>query len=208
MWNVYCNDILQLVLEAQAYADVYIFTFIRNRSDWQSTIDKIKLTLGTSLLRKTRAGYLGPGEDVGSPHLQETRTSRCAPPIMLDGKRFPFQDQEWNSTLGLDFTRHAKKVARDAILKMGCIRRGGDILDARVLTSLYKTHVCSAMKYSALKYSEEPGHLANRRTWSTWKGFRPERYGNRLKTKGTSRLQSLQHSRAPASVCGVCGVFS
>ena len=167
LWNVYFNDILQLIPEAQAYADDCTLAFSCDRHNWQGTIHHINEALEniaawsnqwqvTLAPDKTQAMVISRRQDINTIP---------APNIQLEGRRLYLQDSinilgvEIDSSL--TFTNHAKKVAKNAAWKLSCVRRISHLLDAKGVEVLYKAQIRPLMEYSPLTWSScPPSYLA------------------------------------------------
>lgn len=162
LWNVYFNDLLQLIPEAKAYADDCTLTFTCDKSERQNTVLRINQILQsitswgkrwqvTFAPEKTQAVLISRRHDAVNWNQQH---------ILLEGRRV--QLQESVSILGVEFdsrltfTRHVRKVAKDAAWKLSCIRRLAHLLDAQGIETLYKSQVRSLMEYSPLAWSSCP----------------------------------------------------
>ena len=166
LWNVYFNDILQLIPEAQAYADDCTLSFTCDKQDWQNTVQRINLALRsivswgdrwqvTLAPEKTQAMLISRRQDIANlPALQ----------IKLDGRTLPLHNSisilgvEFDA--GLSFANHTKKVAKNAAWKLSCVRRISHLLDAKGVEVLYKSQVRPLMEYSPLSWSScAPSYL-------------------------------------------------
>ncbi|KAG0715070.1 RNA-directed DNA polymerase from mobile element jockey [Chionoecetes opilio] len=167
LWNVYFNDILQLIPEAQAYADDCTLAFPCDRRDWQDTVCRINLALDNivtwsirwqvSLVPdKTQALLISRRQDI---------TNLPAPDIRLEGRSLPLQRSisilEVEFDAGLTFTSHARRVAKNSAWRLSCVRRISHLLDAKGVEVLYKAQVRPLMEYSPLAWSScPPSYLA------------------------------------------------
>ncbi|XP_037787426.1 uncharacterized protein LOC119582984 [Penaeus monodon] len=133
LWNVFFNDILQLISEASAYPDDCTMSFTCKRDDHQRTIVRINQTL-QSLVAWSRRWQVALAPE-------KTQASLPAPNILLDGNRLSLQESikilgvEVDS--GLTYTRHVQPVAKAAAWKLGCIRRIIHLLDGPGVSALY-----------------------------------------------------------------------
>ena len=207
LWNVYFNDILQLIPEAHAYADDCTLTFVCDRTDSQATITKINRALDTIVSWGRRWQVTLAPEKTQLLHISRRRQAdgqpRPQPAIFLEGRRLTPQDSinilgvEFDG--GLTFTSHVRRVARDASYKLGCIRRVGDVLDARGVSSLYKAQVRPVMEYAPLSWSScPPSYLTGLE--------RVQARARRLvrdcpRGHASDSFQPLQHRRDVAGLC-------
>ena len=210
LWNVYFNDVLQLVPEAYAYADDCTLTFVHDREGQQATIERINQALDTITTWGRRWQVTLAPEKTQVLHISRRQEPRETPPpsILLDNRRVPLQDSisilgvEFDSRLS--FTKHVKKVAKDAAWKLGCIRRVGDILDARGVSTLYKAQVRSIMEYSPLAWSSCPPSYLTQLDRIQNRAQRLVQLRNHDQEVGTCGLQPLQQRR---DVAGLCVMF-
>lgn len=162
LWNVYFNDILQLIPEAHAYADDCTLSFSCDRNDRQSTITRINQALQSivSWGRRWQVTLAPEKTQVMLISRRRESTNAALPDIYLEDRRLPLQRSitilgvEFDDNLS--FTNHVRQVARDAAWKLGCIRRISHLLDDRGVASLYKAQVRSLMEYSHLVWSSCP----------------------------------------------------
>ncbi|MPC25737.1 putative RNA-directed DNA polymerase from transposon X-element [Portunus trituberculatus] len=122
LWCVYFNDILQLVPEAQAYADDSTLTFT---SDRNHLVDRVNAVLQlpwqiTLAPEKTQVLYISRRREDAHP-----------PAFFLEGKRLPLQQSI--SILGVEvdasltFTTHGCGVEAELCLtRWEAARRSGD----------------------------------------------------------------------------------
>lgn len=166
LWNVYFNDILQLIPEAYAYADDCTLTFTCNKENREETITRINETLKlivswgkrwqVSLApEKTQVLLISRRHDSHDDNLS---------PLKLEGKTLPLQSSI--NILGvqidahLSFTNHVKEIATKCGRKLACIRRIAHLLDSKGCLMLYNSQVRSHMEYSPLVWSScPPSHL-------------------------------------------------
>ena len=208
LWNVFFNDILQLVPEAQAYADDCTLSFSCERKDWQDTVFRINLALEnivswsrrwqvTLAPDKTQAMLISRRQDL--PNLP-------APKILLENKQLPLETSitilgvEFDT--GLSFTDHVKKVAKSAAWKLGCVRRISHLLDAKGVEVLYKAQVRPLMEYSPLTWSSCPPYHLN-----TLDRIQ-RRAKDLIRAKGRpNTLSSLQPLQERRDVAGLCVMY-
>ena len=167
LWNIYFNDILQLVPEAQAYADDCTLAFSCDRHDWQETTHRINQALENIAAWSSRWQVTLAPDKTQAMLISRRQDINTLPPpnIHLEGRQLQLQDSI--TILGvevdsrLSFTSHAKKVAKNAAWKLSCIRRISNFLDAKGIEILYKAQVRSLMEYSPLTWSScPPSYLA------------------------------------------------
>ncbi|KAG0724822.1 RNA-directed DNA polymerase from mobile element jockey [Chionoecetes opilio] len=205
LWNVYFNDILQLIPEAQAYADDCTLAFPCDRRDWQDTVCRINLALDNIVTwsgrwqvslapDKTQALLISRRQDI---------TNLPAPDIRLEGRSLPLQRSisilgvEFDA--GLTFTSHARRVAKNSAWRLSCVRRISHFLDAKGVEVLYKAQVRPLMEYSPLAWSScPPSYLATQ--------DRVQRRAQRLVSDkrphhAPDSFQPLQEHRDVAGLC-------
>lgn len=208
LWNVYFNDILQLIPEAQAYADDCTLAFTSDRQDWQGTVCRINMALDkivawsgcwqvTLAPDKTQAMVMSHRRDINN---------LAGPGIQLEGKTLPLQDSisilgvEFDA--GLSFTNHAKKISKNAAWKLSCVRRISHLPDAKGTEVLYKAQVRPLMEYSPLAWSScPPSYLATLDRVQARAQRLIQRTGPQY-ARGS--LQPLQERR---DVAGLCVMF-
>ena len=162
LWNIYFNDILQLIPEAYAFADDCTLTFTCNDNNRLETIEKINNALQLIMAwgsrwqvslapKKTQMMVISRRQDAQNVNL---------PSIKLDGKILPQKSSI--TILGveidsiLSFTNHVKELATRCAKKLSCIRRISHLLDASGCLTLYNSQVRSIMEYSPLLWSSCP----------------------------------------------------
>ena len=205
LWNIYFNDILQLIPEAYAYADDCTLTFTCSDEDRKETIMKINETL--KLISEWGEKWqitLAPEKTQVMLISRRRESEDNMPTIKLDGKDLPLQTNM--HILGvqfdhhLSFTEHVKEIGRNCASKLACLRRISGLLDSKGCSVLYNSQVRSLMEYAPLVWSSCPPsylrildriqkratHIINSRNPSTtqlWK------------------QQSLQHRRDVSGLC-------
>uniref|UniRef100_A0A0P4VXZ1 Reverse transcriptase domain-containing protein n=1 Tax=Scylla olivacea TaxID=85551 RepID=A0A0P4VXZ1_SCYOL len=151
------SDILQLVPEAQAYADECTLTFTCDRNHRQDTVDRINVVLQSSASCSRRWQITLAPERTQVLHIFRRREDTHPLAIFIEGRRLPFQQSisvlRVEVDAGLTFTTHVRKVARDPAWKLSCVRRAGKILDGWGIASLYRTQVRHVMEYTPLTWS-------------------------------------------------------
>ena len=204
LWNVYFNDILQLIPESLAYADDCTLTFTCDRQDREATINTINQSL-QSIVSWGKRWQVSLAPEKTQVMLISRRHNQpnAAPDIRLEGKKLSLQTSinilgvQFNDSL--TFTNHVKEVARNAAWKLGCIRRIAYLLDARGVTTLYNAQVRSLMEYSPLTWSSCPPSYLNLLD-------RVQNRAHRLvqlkaQDEIVSNFQPLQHRRDVAGLC-------
>ena len=209
LWNVFFNDLLQLIPEAQAYADDCTLTFPCDSTDHRATVALINQALDT-IAAWGRRWQVDLAQDKTQVMLITRRRSPPAfpiPPILLDGKVLPLQSTVTILGLEIDssltFTSHVKSTASKAAGRLSCVRRVSHLLDARGVSHLYAAQVRSVMEYAPLTWSScPPSYLGlldkvqNRARRLMDEKAQPE--------ERIPPLQPLQHRR---DVAGLCAIF-
>ena len=127
LWNIYLNDILQLIPQAYAYADDCTLTFTCSRDDRPTTISRINQALNL-ILEWCRRWQVTLAPDKTQVMLisrrQESQNTSQAK-IKLEGKTL--QQQAAINILGvefnhdLSFTGHVRNLAKNAARKLACV---------------------------------------------------------------------------------------
>ena len=165
LWNIYFNDILQLIPEAYAYADDCTLSYTCSDDDRKETILRINETL--KLISEWGEKWqvtLAPEKTQVMLISRRREPVDSLPAIQLDGKDLPLQPTM--NILGvtfdhhLSFTEHVKEIGRNCAGKLACIRRISGQLDSRGCSVLYNSQVRSLMEYAPLVWSScPPSHL-------------------------------------------------
>lgn len=207
LWNIYFNDILQLIPEAYAYADDCTLTFTCDRTNRQATIARINQALQSIISWGKRWQVTLAPEKTQVMLISRRQDLATAAPvdIQLDGRRLPLQGSV--TILGVEFdnhltfTNHVRQVAKDAAWKLGCIRRIAHLLDDRGVVSLYKAQVRSLMEYAHLVWSSCPPSYLSLLDRVQNRAYRLAQLRARDPGPGVSGFQSLQQRRDVAGLC-------
>jgi len=162
LWNVFFNDLLQLIPEAYAYADDCTLTFPCDSSDHRATVAHINQVLQTIIVwgRRWQVDLAPEKTQVMLVSRRHSPLDTPIPTILLDGRALPLQASisilgvEMNSAL--TFTGHVKTIARKAAWKLNCVRRIAHLLDSQGIYTLYAAQVRSLMEYAPLTWSSCP----------------------------------------------------
>ena len=162
LWNVFFNDLLQLIPDAHAYADDCTLTFPCDSTDHRATVALINQALDaiTSWGRRWQVDLALDKTQVMLVTRRRSPPAIPIPPIHLDGLVLPLQASvtilgvEIDSSLS--FTSHVKKIATKAAGRLSCVRRVSHLLDARGVSNLYAAQVRSIMEYAPLTWSSCP----------------------------------------------------
>ena len=159
-WNIYFNDLLQLIPGAHAYADDCTIGFPCKDGNHLATINHINETLKLIISWSKKWQVSLAPEKTQMMLISRKLRSDSFPEIML-GKEILLPDSSIN-ILGvqfdnkLAFTHHVKDLATKAAKKLSCIRRVAKFLDQKGCISLYKSQVRSLMEYSPLSWASCP----------------------------------------------------
>lgn len=206
LWNVYFNDLLQMIPQAYAYADDCTLTFTCTKENREGTIRKINETL--KLINswgrrwqvelapeKTQVMLITRRQDTSNPNL---------PDIKLEGKTLAMQNSvnilgvEFDSKL--TFTSHVSEIAKKCARKLACVRRIAYLLDSRGCSMLYNSQIRSLMEYSPLVWSScPPSYL--RLLDKVQDRVRRLVEFKQLETEPPIFFQPLQHRRDVAGLC-------
>ena len=206
LWNVFINDLLHLIPEADAYADDCTLTFPCDSTDHRATVTLINHVLQTITAWGLR-WQVQLAHDKTQVMLVSRRRSPPPipiPPILLEGKVLSLKQSV--SVLGVDvdntlsFTSHVRKTAAKAAGRLSCVRRVSHLLDARGVSNLYAAQVRSVMEYAPLTWSSCP---------PSYLGLldQVQHRAQRLITdkapplQQPAPMQSLQHRRDVAGLC-------
>ena len=167
LWNVFFNDLLQLVPEAHAYADDCTLSFPCDSSDHRTIVHQINevLEIISSWGRRWQVELAQDKTQVMLVSRHRGPRTITIPPILLDGKVLPLQSTvhilgiEVNSCLS--FTDHVRKLASRAAGRLSCIQRVSHLLDADGIKNLYAAQVRSIMEYAPLTWSSCPPSYLN-----------------------------------------------
>jgi len=205
LWNVYFNDILQLIPEATAYADDCTLTFTCERNERHNTVVRINQALQSiaSWAKRWQVTFAPEKTQAALISRRQDDVDRDQLTIHLEGRKIHLQESvnilgvEFDS--GLTYTSHVRKVAKNAAWKLNCIRRVAHLLDAQGVDTLYKSQVRSLMEYSPLAWSScPPSYLGLLDRVQA----RAQRLSRMRTPEGDVRsLQPLQQRRDVAGMC-------
>ena len=202
LWNIYINDLLQLLPTISAYADDCTLSRSYCRQDSQRVTDEINQQL--HLIKEWGARWQ---VDFAPEKTQAMVISRSPAASQAVEGRLHFGDavlplQDHVKILGVDmdcalrFDRHLRNVAHQASLRVTALRRVAKFLDERGLQTLYKAQVRPYLEYATLTWmSSAPTHLQRLEA--------VERRAKRLLEGGNHPpppLDSLEHRRDVAAL--------
>ena len=202
LWNIYINDLLQLLPEVSAYADDCTLTRSYHRQDSQRAIDDANQQL--RLIKEWGERWQ---VDFSQEKTQAMVISRSPAATQAVLGHLQFGDtilalQKHVKILGVDvdqelrFNLHLKKVAHLASRRVTALRRVAKFLDARGVLLLYKAQIRPYLEYATLTWmSAAPTHLQKLNA--------VERRAMRLvegSEHAQSPLDSLEHRRDVATL--------
>ena len=161
LWNVYLNDILQLIPQAHAYADDCTLSFTLDNQNREDTAQHITSTLGliTAWSNKWQVTF-APEKTQAMLITRRQEQNVYKPDLLMDGNKLSYSCII--NILGvqidscLKFTHHVKEIAKKAARKLACIRRIAPLLDGKGCYTLYNSQVRSLMEYCPLVWSSCP----------------------------------------------------
>ena len=203
LWNIFFNDLLNLVPQAYAYADDCTLSFrctplnkneviqrvnctLKNISDW---CKKWQVTLATE---KTQAIYITKRRIPVNSHLNvDDKTVKFSKEINILGITIDS---------GLTFTSHLKAVATKAGRKLSIIRRISHILNSNSIKILYSSQVLPVMEYCPLSWNGCPSSYLQKLDSVRDRAQRLIDWKRRLE-EAPIILQQLQHRRNVSAMC-------
>ena len=209
LWNIYFDDILQLISEASAYADDCTLTFTCARNQHRETIHHINHVLELIIAWGERWQVtLAPEKTqfMCITRNQSTPLHDC-PPVQLHNKILTPQKEieilgvKFNKDL--TFTGHVRQMAKRAANKLACVRRISYLLDGTGCATLYKSQVRSVMEYSPLVWSSCPPSYLNLLDKIQERAQRLIQY----KMEGHERPTNLQPLQQRRDVSGMCVLY-
>jgi len=205
LWNVYFNDILQLIPNAQAYADDCTLSFTCSHPSRKETVHHINNVMGL-IVAWSKKWQVTFAPEKTQAMLITRRQAPLAhtPALVMDGMTLAYDSAI--SILGvqidhrLTFTDHVRGIAKNAARKLACIRRIAPFLDAKGCYTLYHSQVRPVMEYCPLVWSCCPPsylRLLDRVQ------IRAQRLVSHKTLVGERQLhfQPLQHRREVAALC-------
>ena len=153
-WNIFFDDILHLVPEAQAFADDCTLSFECMDNNHIQTIHHINEAL-KSIISWSKKWQVTLAADKTQLMLISRRPRPLnSPRIVLNNENISLQTSI--NILGvqfdekLTFTDHVRELANRAAKKFACLRRVAHLLDERGCTMIYNSHIRSIMEYAPL----------------------------------------------------------
>lgn len=206
LWNIYFDDLLQMVPESAAFADDCTLQFPCQEGKHYETICHINETLMSvaSWGKRWQVSF-------AADKTQLMRISRRRQPDNIPNIRMDSRSLEYSASIDilgvhfdsrLTFTDHVKDLSRRAALKFACVRRLSRYLDDEGCTLIYNAQIRSIVEYASLVWSScPPSHLqlldkVQERMLRLVNSKRPENQ--------PMLFQALQHRR---DVSGLCALY-
>ena len=159
-WNIFFDDILHLVPEAQAFADDCTLSFGCVDRNHGQTIHHINEVLKIIISWSKKWQVTLAAEKTQLMLISRRPKPLNVPRILLDNEHISLQTSI--NILGvqfdekLTFTEHVKELASRAAKKFACLRRVAHLLDEKGCTMLYNSQIRSIMEYAPLVWSSCP----------------------------------------------------
>ena len=166
LWNIYLNDLLQLLPTVSAYADDCTLSRSYRRQDSQLVIEEVNQQL--SLIKEWGERWQVNFAPEKTQAMVISRSPAAAQAVegwvRFGAAILPLQ--EHIKILGVDvdsemrFSRHLRNVAHQASLRVSALRRVAKFLDEKGLLTLYKAQVRPYLEYATLTWmSSASTHL-------------------------------------------------
>ena len=162
LWNVYVNDMLNLVPSARAYADDVTISLPFSPGEEQVVTARLNTTLRRleDWGRRWQVTFAPQKTQL----LVVSRLTHDIRPILNEVQLAPQQELQ---ILGVTFDSkltyqaHITQLARSAAGKLACLRRMSGLLDSKGRELLYKAEIRSSLEFSCLAWGgAAPSHLA------------------------------------------------
>ena len=159
-WNIFFDDILHLVPEAQAFADDCTLSFECMDNNHVQTIYHINEVLKTIISWSKKWQVTLAAEKTQLMLITRRPKPLNAPRIVLNNENVSLQTSI--NILGvqfdekLTFTEHVRELANRAAKKFACLRRVAHLLDEKGCTMIYNSQIRSVMEYAPLVWSSCP----------------------------------------------------
>ena len=212
LWNVYFNDLLHLIPEAEAYADDCTLSFTCDDSNRIETLNKINQTLKLILIwakrwkitlapEKTQLLLITRKQNPLSFHLPSIRfQGKCLKPeknINLLGVNFDDK---------LNFIDHVKDMAEKCGKKLAAIRRISYFLNDKGCQVLYNSQVRPIMEYASLVWTSCPPSYLRLLDKIQKKAINLIQFKSADRNEGLV-VQSLQHRRDVSALCVMYKIY-
>ena len=202
-WNIFFDDILHLVPEAQAFADDCTLSFECKDKNHSQTIYHINESLKTIISWSSKWQVTLAAEKTQLMLISRRPKPINVPRIVLNNETISLQTSI--NILGvqfdekLTFTEHVKELANRAAKKFACLRRVAYLLDEKGCTMLYNSQIRSIMEYAPLVWSSCPP------SYNALLDRIQERVRRLINSKRNMEdpvtLQPLCHRRAVSGLC-------
>jgi len=155
LWNVYFNDILQIIPEAYAYADDCTLTFTCDTQNRGNTVRHVNNTLDYVISWGDKWQVTLAPDKTQAMVISRRQTPDNIPASIIKLNNECIRINKEINILGvqidnhLTFTSHAKELAKNAARKLACVRRIAPLLDGKGSAALYNSQVRSLMEYSS-----------------------------------------------------------
>ena len=162
LWNVYINDLLNLIPKSRAYADDVTLTYSYGLEEEATAMSH----LNTMMSRIVDWGDRWQVKFAPAKTKLLSVSRICAAPCLtFEGKTLTPEDEV--EVLGVTYDRrlifrtHIERLAREASGKLASLRRISWLLDSKGLEILYKAQVRSSLEYACLAWGGAASkHLA------------------------------------------------
>ena len=206
LWNVFFNDLLQMIPQSFAYADDCTLTFKCTDENRCETIELINDTLNLiTIWGNLWQVELAPEKtQVMLITRRQQNPEEVLPNIKLNGR--PLQLEHSINILGIEidskltFTSHVSELAKKCGKKLACLRRVSHLLDSKGCRLLYNAQIRPLMEYAMLSWSSCP------QTYLRLLDKIQERAQRIIEYKRSPldlphSFQTLQHRRDVAGMC-------
>ena len=206
LWNVFFNDLLQMIPQAFAYADDCTLTFKCTDENRKETIELINDTLNLITIwgnlwqvelapEKTQVMLITRRQQ--NPEVE-------LPYLKLNGRIL--QLEQSISILGVEidskltFTNHISDLAKKCGKKLACLRRVSHLLDSKGCQLLYNAQIRPLMEYAMLSWSSCPQSFLRLLDKIQERAHRIINF-KRSQDDPPCSFQTLQHRRDVAGLC-------
>ena len=202
-WNIYFDDILHLIPEAQAYADDCTLSFPCKDNNHYQTIIHINEALKTIVSWGKKWQVTLASEKTQLMVISRRLRPNNLPQIKIDGEyiipqsRIDILGIQFDQ--GLTFTDHVKDLAKRTAQKFACLRRVAHLLDSKGCSMLYNSQIRSLMEYAPLVWSSCPRSYL--RLLDKVQERAQRLVNNKRHEEQQVNFQSLQHRRAVSGMC-------
>jgi len=205
LWNVYFNDILQLIPNAHAYADDCTLSFTSNHLNRKDSVHHINNIMALIIAWSKKWQVTFAPEKTQAMLITRRQDPLAHTPVLMMGGKTLAYDSDI-SILGvqidsrLTFTDHVRGMAKNAARKLACIRRIAPLLDGKGCCTLYHSQVRSVMEYCPLVWSCCPPSYLGLLDRVQNRAQRLVSYKTLVEDRHL-HFQPLQHRRDVAALC-------